>query len=1235
MSTYTAGDIAVPMVPSFDGFFEDISARLRRFEPPEVKIRPDVDTEEAENSLSKGGLVAAGAAVGLLIGAAITKSVSDALDFSAANGKLQAQMGLSAQDAGRYGKIAGDLYSQNYGDSIDGVNDALRAVMQSGALAADATDQQIQGVTGSVLNLSTAFGVDATESANALGQMMRTGLAPDAQTALDIIYRGFQLGDDKAGDFLDTLNEYSTQFRKLGLNGADATGLISQGLQAGARDSDLVADAIKEFSIRAVDGSKTTQEGFQAIGKNAGQMAERIGAGGDVAKAALGEVLDGLRNIKDPTQQAQAATELFGTQAEDLGAALFALHPETAAAGLGQIGGAADQAGQALQTPSSRLEAFQRTLQTTIVDLIGGKILPIFSTLIDWGGRIFSWGPVPEILSFLGTTGGVVVGLLLAVVAATKAWTIAQAAFNAVAAMNPITLIIIAIAALVAAVIWAYNNVGWFRDLVQGAFAAIGAVASWVWTNILQPVFSGIATVATWLWTNILQPVFSAIGAAFTAIGTALSWVWTNIISPVFSFIATAAQVLFTIIFTVLVTPLLLAWQAIAAAATWLWQNIFAPVFSAIGAFVTWVWQNVLQPVFAALVWFWQNVIAPAATWLWQNIFVPIFNGIGAIVQWVWNNVIKPALDSMVWLWQNVLAPVLNWLWHNIFEPAFQGMGTIISFVWNNIIKPTFDALVAGVNWVKDGFQTAVDWIGNIWNGLKSLLAKPINFLIGTVFNNGIRKAWNFAADLLPGVDPIDELPLIPEAATGGLLHGPGTGTSDSILGVSRAGVPLVRVSDGEFVVNAKVTKATLPFLTALNAGDGEALQAAGGLARVAKRYRGPKSGIPGRAAGGPIEERMNAAYKWLSGEAQGIPYVWGGGGRSGMDCSGMVAAVTHILSGRSPYSGRLGTTATMPWPGFVGGIEGSWAVGNKPADHMAGTLGGKNVEQHGPNGTPFSFPSRWGADNGYFTQQFHLAELGGKFVSGGSGGGGFFNWILDQVRSFYNDATDPVINAIKALMGDPPPQWRKIPVDTATNLRDKIGDFLFGEAEAAGGGDGVGDVSGITGPVVDQVRQVAARYGWGDGPEWDALSRLVQGESGWDPNAANKSSSARGLFQKLTRLHGPIESTPAGQAAWGLSYIQGAYGDPINAYRQWSARSPHWYDAGGELPPGATTVMNGLGHSETVLPLPPKLVDNLLARGGDGAQITLTAREPMSNAEISRLADEVVRKTQWARRTG
>jgi hypothetical protein len=100
---------------------------------------------------------------------------------------------------------------------------------------------------------------------------MRTGLAKNAQDALNIVTVGFQAGDDKAGDFLDTLNEYGTQFRKLGLDGKEATGLISQGLKAGARDGDLVADALKEFSIRAVDGSKTTKKGFEALGLSASE----------------------------------------------------------------------------------------------------------------------------------------------------------------------------------------------------------------------------------------------------------------------------------------------------------------------------------------------------------------------------------------------------------------------------------------------------------------------------------------------------------------------------------------------------------------------------------------------------------------------------------------------------------------------------------------------------------------------------------------------------------------------------------------------------------------------------------------------------------------------------------------------------------------------------------------------------------------------------------------------------
>jgi hypothetical protein len=89
---------------------------------------------------------------------------------------------------------------------------------------------------------------------------------------------------------------------------------------------------------------------------------------------------------------------------------------------------------------------------------------------------------------------------------------------------------------------------------------------------------------------------------------------------------------------------------------------------------------------------------------------------------------------------------------------------------------------------------------------------------------------------------------------------------------------------------------------------------------------------------------------------------------------------------------------------------------------------------------------------------------------------------------------------------------------------------------------------------VVGQVQNVANQYGWGQGEQWNALQGLIMRESGFNPQAANPTSSARGLFQKLTSMHGAIEPTVAGQTQWGLNYIKGRYGTPQNALAFWEA---------------------------------------------------------------------------------
>ncbi|MFT4295643.1 MAG: tape measure protein [Micropruina sp.] len=82
---------------------------------------------------------------------------------------------------------------------------------------------------------------------------------------------------------------------------------------------------------------------------------------------------------------------------------------------------------------------------------------------------------------------------------ATKAWTVVQAAFNVVARANPIGLIITGIAALVAALVVAYNTSDEFRAVCDTAFAAVGAAGRWLWNNALRPAIQAIVRGFAWV----------------------------------------------------------------------------------------------------------------------------------------------------------------------------------------------------------------------------------------------------------------------------------------------------------------------------------------------------------------------------------------------------------------------------------------------------------------------------------------------------------------------------------------------------------------------------------------------------------------------------------------------------------------------------------------------------------------------------------------------------------------
>ncbi|WP_405560683.1 phage tail tape measure protein [Streptomyces sp. NBC_01180] len=741
----------VSIVPSLGGFQRTLREQL---------IGPSGDAGDAAgasassrlgSALKKG---AAGAAIAA--GALIAKGLGDAIEQANITNKLKAQLGASGKDAARYGKVAGKLYSSGVSDSFENAAEAIKSVMQAGIAPPGATNAQLQTIATKASDVANTFDQDLGGVTNAVSQMMRTGLAKNSTEAFDIITKGFQSGANKADDLLDTMNEYGTQFRKAGLSGADAIGLMNQAIKGGARDSDLAADAIKEFSIRAVDGSDTTKAGFKGIGLSAKVMAEEFGKGGTSAKKALTDTLNGLRGIKDPAKQAQLAVDLFGTQSEDLGKALYDMHPETAAKGLGKVGGAADKVGKSLRSgPSYQLTVFKRRIQQGITEALGtyaipalvkfGKIVndnfvPVLKDVARYAGPTFDAFKTasPYIATVAVAVGGLALALNAGAIASgisTAATWIGVAALDAAAfstgllvgamelldtvmALNPFVLVAIALAALVAGFIVAYKQSDTFRAIVQAAWHGIQVAASYAWNSVLKPTFAAIGTVVMWLYNTIIKPIFGLIVIAFK--------VWWF-----------ATRTILAVVTTII--------KGLGKVALWLYNNAFKPAF-------TW--------------------IADKAKWLYGVAIAPQVKNIKVVL--------------------NALGNVAKGLYNSYIKPAFNWIASKAAWLYNNGVKGPFNSMKSAVGAVGSAFSKAGKAIGDNWSKLKAKLKSPISFLINTVYNKGIVGVYNKAAKAFGA-------PTLPEFHPKGFSAGGYTGPGGKY---TPAGI----VHAGEFVTNKAAT---------------------------------------------------------------------------------------------------------------------------------------------------------------------------------------------------------------------------------------------------------------------------------------------------------------------------------------------------------------------------------------------------------------------------------------------
>lgn len=317
------------------------------------------------------------------------------------------------------------------------------------------------------------------------------------------------------------------------------------------------------------------------------------------------------------------------------------------------------QAGAAWQENNKTLTDSNKAndnLQKQLAEL-GEMIMPIITTVTQGVANILSWltNLSPEVKNIIGLVATVIT-TIAGVAAIIQGITAAQAALNAVMNANPISLIIMAIAALVAAFIYLWNNCEEFREFWINLWDTISSAFSAVWDAIVNfftvTIPDAWNSVVDFFWQGYYtwQSIWQSIGDFFSGI-------WDGIVS----------------FFTETIPN---AWNSLV---DFCWQGYYAwqEVWQNVGDFFSGIWDGIVG--------FFTETIPNA----WNGL-MDIFNKIGSWWSGIWNGV------------RDTFSNVFN----SLVNIAKQPINAIIGLI---------NGIIDGLNWMIGGLNQLSfdipDWV--------------------------------------------------------------------------------------------------------------------------------------------------------------------------------------------------------------------------------------------------------------------------------------------------------------------------------------------------------------------------------------------------------------------------------------------------------------------------------------------------------------------------------------------
>lgn len=676
-----------------------------------------------------------------------TASVTTAANFESSMSQVQATMGITKDSMSTL-----DGQSVNTMDALSnlakemGASTAFSATECAEALnylaLAGYSTQEMADTLPTVLNLAAAGGIDlasasdmVTDAMSALGmetaeadtmvdQMAKTASTTNtsvAQLGEGILTIGATAKSIKGGTA--ELNTALGILANNGIKGAEGGTHLRNIILSLQNPTDKAAGSLKQLGVSVYDSE--------------GNMRSMNDILGDLNKSMDGMTSEEKANIistifnKTDLSSVNALLSNTGNTWDELQASIE------------NSGGAA---GQMADTQLDNLQGQLTLLKSALEGLaisFGQLLMPAIKTIVGWVQKFVDWlngmdegtkkvvvtiallaavlGPVLILVGKIISAVGTIMTVVPKIAGAIKVVKGAFATLNTTMLANPIVLIIAAIATLVAAFIYLWNNCDGFRQFWINLWENVKQVAVAVWEE-LKTFFA-----SAW------QAISATASAVWGGIKSFFSMIW-NGIKTIFSTVVEVIKTIITTYFNIYKTIITTVFNAIKTVITTVWNGIktvITTVVTGIQTFLSTAW-NTIKTVVTTVV----NGIKTAVSTAFNAMWTGITTTIGNIV-----NTIKTGFNTAVNFIKNLAKSAVTW-GSDIIEGIVNGIKKCIGKVKDAVsnvastIKSYLHFSVPDKGPLTDYESWMPDFMGGLADGIeksRGLVTEQINRLADTM----------------------------------------------------------------------------------------------------------------------------------------------------------------------------------------------------------------------------------------------------------------------------------------------------------------------------------------------------------------------------------------------------------------------------------------------------------------------------------------------------------------------